>query len=335
MVLHFVSFMALSTGPYGAQHGDMPAASPSSPVTAPSSPPSPALPALTRRAAAFGALGMACVGGSVAVSGVLTDAPLFTVQALRYAVAAALLALAARVSGQTLPRPRGADWAWLGAVACCGLVVFNVALVRGAEHAEPAVLGVAVASVPILLAVAGPLMARRRPQPAVLAAALTVTLGAALVQGGGRTDTAGLGWAALVLACEVAFTLLAVPVLGRLGPWGVSIHTCWIAAVALAGLGLGVEGPTAVLAVRPAHLLAAAYLAVLVTAMAFVLWYTAVRGLGSARAGLLTGVAPVTAAGAGVLLGGPVPGLLALVGVALVAAGPAVGLGASRRDVRR
>jgi drug/metabolite transporter (DMT)-like permease len=155
-------------------------------------------------------------------------------------------------------------------------------------------------------------------------------VGAALVQGGGRSDAAGLGWAALALGCEAAFTLLAVPVLGRLGPWGVSTYTCGIAAAMLTALGLGLEGPAAVLAVRPAHLLAGAYLALLVTALAFVLWYTAVRGLGSAAAGLLTGVAPATAAGAGVLLGAPVPGLLAAVGLALVAAGPAVGLSAGR-----
>jgi drug/metabolite transporter (DMT)-like permease len=219
-------------------------------------------------------------------------------------------------------------------VACCGLVLFNLALVRGAEHAEPAVLGVAVACAPILLAAIGPLLTRGRPRPAVLLAALTVTAGAALVQGGGHSDAAGLGWAALALACEAAFTLLAVPVLGRLGPWGVSAYTCGIAAVLLTALGLGLEGPAAILAVRPAHLLAGAYLALMVTALAFVLWYTAVRGLGSAAAGLLTGVAPATAAGAGMLLGGPVPGLLAAVGLALVAAGPALGLGTSRTDSR-
>jgi len=49
-------------------------------------------------------------------------------------------------------------------------------------------------------------------------------------------------------------------------------------------------------------------------------------------AGLLTGVAPAAAAGVGVLLGGPAPGALALAGVALVAAGPWVGLRARRRD---
>jgi drug/metabolite transporter (DMT)-like permease len=322
MVLNSVAFMALFGGPSGFDHGDMSTATtPSSPAAVDSRASRPAAAAVV-----MGALGMACVGGSVAVSGTLTDAPLFTVQALRYAVAAALLLVVARLAGQSVRRPRGTEWAWLAAVAVAGLMVFNVALVRGAEHAEPAVLGVAVASVPILLAVAGPLLARRRPVPAVLAAAVVVTVGAALVQGTGRTDAAGLGWAAVVLACEVGFTLLAVPVLGRLGPFGVSVHTCWLAAVGMGVLGLVGEGPAAALTVDAGDLLAAVYLALVVTALAFVLWYTAVRRLGSARAGLLTGVAPVAAAVGGVVLGGPVPGVVALVGVALVAVGPAAGL---------
>lgn len=286
-------------------------------------------------AAALGAVGMSCVGGSVAVSGVLADAPLFTVQALRYAAACALLLVVARAAGRPVPRPRGVEWAWLAAVTACGLVGFNIALVRGSEHADPAMLGVAVAGAPIVLALIGPLLARRRPGAAVVAGAVVVCAGAALIEGGGRTDAAGVGWAGAVLACEVGFTLLAVPVLGRLGPWGISVHTCWIAALVFGGLGLATEGPAAALALRPGQVLAAAYLAVLVTALAFVLWYSAVRGLGAARAGLLTGVAPVAATGAGVALGGPLPGPVALAGVALVAAGAALGLGLRRRRAHR
>lgn len=111
----------------------------------------------------------------------------------------------------------GGRWAWLGGVAGSGLVLFNVAVVRGVEHAEPAVIGIAVASVPLLLAVVGPLLSRSRPAPVVVVAAGVVTAGAALVHGGGRTDAAGLGWAAVVLLTEAAFPLLAVPVLARLG----------------------------------------------------------------------------------------------------------------------
>jgi drug/metabolite transporter (DMT)-like permease len=222
--------------------------------------------------------------------------------------------------------PRGAEWAWLAGVAATGLVVFNLALVHGSRHAEPAVLGVAVACVPILLAVVGPALEGRRPRRAVLVAAVVVTAGAALVQGFGRTDGTGLVWALVTFGCEAAFTLLAVPVLGRHGPFGVSVHTTWMAAAAFAVLGTTTEGPRAVTRLDAADLAAGGYLAVGVTAVAFVLWYTSVARLGAGRAGLLTGVAPIAAAAAGVALGGPRPSLAVWAGIATVVAGLRLGL---------
>jgi drug/metabolite transporter (DMT)-like permease len=275
---------------------------------------------------AAGAAGMVFVGGSVAVSGVLTGAPLFTVQALRYGVACALLIGYARVRRVRLVTPRGAEWLWLSGVTASGLLIFNVALVEGARHAEPAVLGVAVSCVPLLLAVLGPLLRGHRPAPVVVVAALVVTAGATLVQGVGRTDGTGLFWAAVLVAGEAGFTLLAVPLLDRHGPVGISVHTTSLAAAAFAVLGVLDEGPGAVTRLHAAHLLAGAYLAVGVTAMAFVLWYTSVDRLGAGRAGLLTGIAPVVAAAAGVALGGPWPRPLVWAGVATVVAGLALGL---------
>lgn len=279
-----------------------------------------------------GALAMVFVGGSVAVSGVLAGSPLFTAQALRYTAACLLLLVVARLSGRRIVLPRGVEWAWLLGVSVTGLVVFNLALVEGSRHAEPAVLAVAVASVPLVLAVVGPLMAGRRPRAVVLLAALVVTCGAALVQGVGRSDLVGLAWAAVVLACEAGFTLLAVPVLRRHGPWGVSIHTTWLAAAAFAGIGVLREGPAAGLRLTWSDLLALAYLAVAVTAVAFVLWYSSVARLGAALAGLLTGVAPLAAAAAGVALGGPSPRPLVWLGIVMVASGLALGLAGGRRS---
>ena len=69
------------------------------------------------RAGVFGALAMGFVGGSVAVSGALADAPLHTAQALRYAVACALLVAWSRATGRALHRPRGTEWLWLRGVA--------------------------------------------------------------------------------------------------------------------------------------------------------------------------------------------------------------------------
>ncbi len=320
---------------------------------------------------------MVFVGGSVAVSGLLADAPSATVQSLRYAVACLLLLAYARLSAGGLPRrgarlsggglvrptgarssggglvrpagvrssgaggvrrlgarsfggglvrPRGVEWLWLAGVVLTGMVFFNVALVQGARHAEPAVLGVAVACVPLLLAVVGPLLEGRTPAARVITAALVVTAGAALVQGFGRTDGVGLRWALVTFACEAGFTLLAVPVLGRHGPLGVSVHATWMAAAAFGVGGLILEGPGAVLRLHTDDVLAGVYLAVAVTAVAFVLWYTCVQRLGSARAGLLTGIAPISAALVGIAVGGPVPGFPVWLGVGVVAAGLALGL---------
>ena len=270
-----------------------------------------------------GALGMVFVGGSVAVSGALADAPVLTVQALRYAVACALLLAFARRTGTKVAAPRGTEWLWLGGVVLTGMVIFNLALVHGAAHAEPAVLGVAVACVPILLAVGGPLLEGRGPAPRLVLAAVVVTTGAALVQGVGRADGIGLLWALVTFACEAGFTLLAVPVLGRHGPIGVSVHATWMAALTFGVLGALVENPARL---RTDDLLAGAYLAVCVTALAFVLWYTCVAALGAARAGLLTGIAPIAAAATGVALGGPMPRPLVWLGVATVAAGLVLGM---------
>lgn len=286
-------------------------------------------------AAIYGAIGMVFVGGSVAISSDVSPDRLFTTQAVRYAIAAALLIGCARLTGRSIRLPRGTEWLWLLGVSISGLVVFNIALVFGARHAEPAVLGVAVACVPLLLAVIGPLLERRRPSPTTLLAALMVTVGAAVVQGLGRADAIGIGWAAVVLCCEAGFTLLAIPVLGRHGAWGVSIHATWLAAVGFAVVGLVREGPVAATQLQSRELLALIYLAVAVTAVAFILWYTSVTVLGAGRAGLLTGVAPISAAAVGVLLGGPMPGVAVWIGIGVVTAGLVLGMAGRRPSSRR
>ena len=272
---------------------------------------------------------MTFVGGSVAVSGVLADAPLHTAQALRYALACALLVGWARLTRRTLHRPRGMEWLWLAGVALSGLVVFNLALVHGSRHAEPAVLAVAVACVPVALAALGPYLEGRRPSAKVLAAAVVVSAGAVAVVGLGRADAVGLLWALTVFVCEVGFTLLALPVLGRHGPIGVSVHSTWIAAAMFAVLAAGTEGLWAITGFDIADVAAIGYLALGVTAVAFILWYSCVSALGTGRAGLLTGIAPVAAALIGIPLTGTVPGPAVWGGIALIACGLAAGMRAT------
>ena len=272
---------------------------------------------------------MCLVGSSVGISRELTTAPLLTAQAVRYTFAALVLLALARRARVRLVRPRGLDWLYLSGVAALGLVLFNIAIVRGVAHAEPAVIAVAIACVPVVLGIVGPVLEHRAPSGRVLAAAVAVTAGSALVEGTGHTDAIGLAWAAVALVCEAAFTLLAVPVLARHGAWGVSVHTVWIGAVMFAVLGLVTEGPTAAARLTATDWTAVAYLALMVTAAAFLLWYSAVAAVGSGTIGLLTGIAPVSAALVGAALGGQLPGPSVWAGVAVVLSG--LGAGLTRR----
>ncbi|WP_263554818.1 hypothetical protein [Geodermatophilus sp. YIM 151500] len=56
-----------------------------------------------------------------------------------------------------------------------------------------------------------------------------------------------------------------------------SVHTTWLAAAAFAVPGLAGDGPAGWRRLGADDLLATAYLAVAVSAVAFVLWYSAVR----------------------------------------------------------
>ena len=188
----------------------------------------------------------------------------------------------------------GARRAW-----CCS----TSAVVRGSAHAEPAVIGVAVAAVPLVLAVGGPL-----------------TAGSAA---GGRRSSSGPASSRRALRWSPAAA-------GPTSPGSAGRRWCWPGrwrsrcsrCRCCAGSGRGRCRCTrcgsprrrwrcsrwsstgrAPCSLDAADLLAAAHLAVFVTALAFVLWYGAVDRIGAARAGLFTGVVPVTAAVGGVLLG--------------------------------
>jgi drug/metabolite transporter (DMT)-like permease len=219
----------------------------------------------------------------------------------------------------------------LALLAATGLVGFNACVLGALRSTEPAVVGVVVGIAPLLIAVGAPLAAGRGPRPALLVCAGLVVGGVALVEGTGRTTVSGTLWALGALAGEVAFTLLAAPLLPRLGPLSVSLHSCWYAGVALL-----LVAPFAPLP-RPdaAQAGAAAYLAAM-TVLAFLGWYTCVARLGAERTGLLVGVMPVAALVAQVAAGQAGLRWTAVAGVALVAAGVGAGLraGAPGRGMR-
>jgi drug/metabolite transporter (DMT)-like permease len=288
-----------------------------------------------RAGAAYGALGMTTVGASLAVSTALVDYPLAPAQGLRYLVGAGLLLVVARWRRIPVRRPTAVETGRLALLAATGLAGFNACVLLALGQAEPAAVGVVVGAAPLVLALAPQLAAGRPPQPGLVLAAALVVVGIGLVEGGGRTSPLGLLLAAGALACEVAFTLLAAPLLPRLGPLGVSVHSCLLAA-ALLVIGTPVQaavtGGPLLPAPSLAEVAAIGYLALVVTAVAFLCWYTCVARLGSERAGLLVGLMPVSALATSLAAGQTAPAWPAAAGVALVGLGVAAGLTTRQRS---
>ncbi|MCP4898765.1 MAG: DMT family transporter [bacterium] len=278
----------------------------------------------------FAAIAMTAVGSGVTISDNLTAYPVFTAQAFRYGLATGVLAFGMRIAGRRIPRPRGTDWMWLVALAAAGLALFNVAVIEAVKNAEPAAVAVILSVVPLVLMSGEALRRRAVPRAGLIVGVLLVVLGAVVVQGAGRTSAVGILWSLVALVCEAAFTLLAVPVLPRLGAHGVSVHCCWIATLQLAVLAVVVDGPDAVVAPDGAEIFAIGYLAVILTAFAFVAWYRAVECLALGTAGLFAGLVPISAALTGLVVGLTTVTLAVLGGSVLVGAGIVVGVSCDR-----
>jgi drug/metabolite transporter (DMT)-like permease len=276
------------------------------------------------------ATAMFLVGTLAAGSSVINDYPLYGGQVLRYALSATILFAVARANGLGLVRLTPRQALLLLSLAATGLVLFNVCVIQATRHASPALVGTVVGTVPVVLALVGPLLVRSRPSWRVLVAAAVVVVGATVTSGLGSGSLTGLLYAGGALACEACFSLLAIPLLPRLGPVRVSAYTQAIAVPVLLIVGVVTDSSGLLRMPTAPEAAALLYLATVVSAGAFLLWYDALPRLGADRAGLFAGLVPVGAIVTTVLLGLATPTATELGGAALVIAGLAVGLTSSR-----
>jgi drug/metabolite transporter (DMT)-like permease len=280
---------------------------------------------------------MVMLGCSFPISRELLGYPVLTGQAMRYAVAAAALAAVLAWHRRGIrTRPSAGELLRLCVLGATGLAWFNVCVLETLRRADPAVVGTAIGTAPIALALLGPLTRGQRPSTRLGLAAAVVVAGTALVYGAGNTTGAGLAWAAGAFAGEVGFSLIAAPLLTRLGPVRVSAYACGFAVpLLLAGAVLTGERWQPPTATETAAL---AFLALLLTAGMFPLWYAGIQRLTVERAGMFIGLLPVVTAAATALLDRLPPPPLQLAGVLVVGAGlsfglatPEIGRGPARR----
>jgi drug/metabolite transporter (DMT)-like permease len=271
--------------------------------------------------AAAGAL--AAVGSLVAAADVIDDYPIAAGQALRYAVAGTVLLALLR---WRIPRLTRRELLLAAGLAATGLVLFNVCVIGAVHAGDPATVGVIVGCVPVVLAIAGPLLEHRRPSPRLVGAGAVVAVGAAGVeQVGGGLSQVGILLALGALACEACFSLIAVPLLKRLTPLELSTCVTLLAVPMAAIWALVAEGPS-LPAPTTGQLVAFAYLALVVTVCGFVLWYGSMGLLGVERAGLFSGVLPISALVSAAAIGASEIRPERLAAVAVVALGITLGM---------
>jgi drug/metabolite transporter (DMT)-like permease len=290
-----------------------------------------------RTGAGLAAGSVLLVGGSVAASTLLDGYPVLGGQAVRYLAAGLLLAVWARLQRKPLPRPAGREWAWLAALAAIGLAGCSVLMIQATRVADPASVGVIIGAAPLVIIIAAAIAAGRRPARRVLLAAAVVTAGSVVAQLGGGTgpawSAAGLLWSAGALGGVVGTSLLAAPVLPRLGALAVTVYACVLAGLMLlaaAAVVAAAGGPPILRTPTATQLAALAYLTIAVTAIVFIAWYGAMERLGVDRAGLFNGLIPVTSLAAVALTGTGTITPLRLLGALAVLAGVLLGLTRAR-----
>ncbi|MFE2865604.1 EamA family transporter [Embleya sp. NPDC059259] len=272
------------------------------------------------------------IGAAAGVSAVLSDYPVTGGQMVRYAVAALVLFGVLRLRRIPLLRPTRRELLRLGLLALCGQTLFNLFLFAALDRADPATVGSILGATPLLLVLAAPVLGGRRPSRSVLLASLVVVAGAATVQGLGGGTALGLLFACGVALCEMGFTLIAVPLLPRLGAWRIAAYATAMAIPQMVVVGVFTDGGEMLRMPSGTELAALLYLALPLTAGAFLLWYSALARIEPERAGLFMGLVPVTAAMSGLVLGTGAPTVGQFGGALLVGLGVVLGMRAEHGD---
>lgn len=193
-------------------------------------------------------------------------------------------------------RPRGVEWGRTVALGLCNFGVF-FPLLFVAVYRLPGGVAAAVGGVqPLLVLLLTAVSSRERPRRADVATGVVAIVGVALVVVRPGADIDALGVAA-ALGANLSFSLgvvltrrLPTPT-DRLGATGWQLL---VGAVVLAPLALAVEGAPPALDGRA--VLGVAYLSLLGTALAYVLWFRGISSLPAVAPPLLGLAAPVTGA---------------------------------------
>lgn len=213
--------------------------------------------------------------------------------------AALLLPIAIRRRQLAVLAPR---WPWLVLFAIVEIIVPWLLLSEAETRLSSSMSGLLIASVPILVAVLGRLTGTGdRLTPIRWAGLLVGLAGVGLLVGPGTPggDLGAVGEVLLVALCYATGPLIASRKLADLPPLAMTAACLGFASIVYAPLA-ATDWPSALPSGKVIAALAG--LAVICTALAFVIFFALINEVGPARASVITYVNPAIAVSGGVLL---------------------------------
>ncbi len=282
------------------------------------------------RLPALGALtaGMGIVGTSVTANKyVVGNIPIMLASGIRFLIGAALLLVIVRLVEDGLPRISLRMHLVLAAQALFGIVAFNVLILIGLDMTTATISGIMTAATPAMIAIMSFALGDRLSRTAWMGVVLAiggvvlVNLLASPSDDAARRPLLGGLLVFLAVVGEAAYTVLGRYAARAISPFVTATYICIY--------GTAMFLPFAIRDLRgfqPADVptstwIAILYLAVVVTVVAFVLWFKGLAVIPASVAGAFTGMIPVTAVASAALLLHERVGLPHLLGVVCVLVG--------------
>jgi drug/metabolite transporter (DMT)-like permease len=274
------------------------------------------------------ATGMGVVGTSMTANKfIVGELPIMLASGARFAIATIVLLVLVRMVENRLPRiPRRLHLV-LVAQAFFGVFGFNVLVLLGVDMTTATISGIITAMTPAMIAVISFGLGDRLGPGAWVGVALTIA-GVVLVnllatppEDAARRPLLGATLIFLAVVGEALYTVLGRHVATKISPLATATFICiygfaMFLPFALRDLWRFDPGSAS----RGAWI-AVAYLAIVVTVFAFVIWFVGLRIIPASTAGAFTGMIPITAVLSAWLVLGERIGWAHVAGIALVLAG--------------
>lgn len=261
------------------------------------------------------------------IKAALADFDAFAFNALRFPLASLTL-LAFLVGARRWPRFERRDrWAIVG-LGILGHVAYQPFFIGGLDRTLAGNSSLILAAVPAFVALLSVVVGHERLGARVwigiglsFAGIGLVTWGGARTVGFARSTVTGdlLTLGAAVL--WAGYTVASAPYVRRYGALPVTAVTMWIGSIGLIAMGIPGLAGTDWPAIRPAAWAGMVYAGVLGIGVAYLLWYTSVRSIGSTRTAIYANVVPIGAIAIAWATLGERPTALQIAGAAAILGG--------------